>query len=123
MSTGTEINIDTDTGDKHESTTYWRFAGMIATGMLFMFVVMYVNTFQLSHVQRSETRFFMTLLMGATMAVVTTARAHRTSQRKRRGDDRGWRASMGGSALTMICVAMAVGACSTGSAEVRPSLL
>ena len=54
-------------------TSYWRFAGMIATGMAVMFAVMYANTYQLSHVQWSETRFFMTLLMGATMAIVMLA--------------------------------------------------
>jgi len=32
-----------------------------------------MNTYQLSHVEWSETRFFMTLLMGATMAVVMLA--------------------------------------------------
>lgn len=46
---------------------------MIATSMVFMFVVMYMNTFRLDHVRWSETRFFMTLLMGATMAVVMLA--------------------------------------------------
>jgi hypothetical protein len=43
---------------------------MILTSMVVMFGVMYLNTYQLSHVQWSETRFYMTLLMGATMAVV-----------------------------------------------------
>ncbi len=50
--------------------SYLRFGLMIATSMVFMFIVMYVNTFELDHVQWSETRFFMTLLMGATMAVI-----------------------------------------------------
>jgi hypothetical protein len=43
---------------------------MIATSMVFMFIVMYLHTFEWDHVQWSETRFFMTLLMGATMAVI-----------------------------------------------------
>lgn len=38
--------------------------------MVFMYAVMYLNTFELAHVTWSETRFFMTLLMGATMALV-----------------------------------------------------
>jgi hypothetical protein len=35
-----------------------------------MFVLMYLNTYQLSHVYFSETRTYMALYMGATMAVV-----------------------------------------------------
>jgi hypothetical protein len=50
--------------------SYLRFGAMIATSMVFMFIVMYLNTFELSHVRWSETRVFMTLLMGATMAVI-----------------------------------------------------
>jgi hypothetical protein len=50
--------------------SYLRFGAMIATSMVFMFIVMYINTFELSHVRWSETRVFMTLLMGATMAVI-----------------------------------------------------
>ncbi|HSJ35121.1 MAG TPA: DUF305 domain-containing protein [Acidimicrobiia bacterium] len=43
---------------------------MIVTSMVFMFGVMYLHTYELAHVQWSETRLFMTLLMGATMALV-----------------------------------------------------
>lgn len=49
---------------------YLRFGAMIATSMLVMYGVMYLNTYQLSHVEWSETRAYMTLLMGATMAIV-----------------------------------------------------
>lgn len=50
--------------------SYLRFGAMILTSMVFMYIVMYLNSFELDHVRWSETRFFMTLLMGATMAVV-----------------------------------------------------
>ncbi|MFP5257149.1 MAG: DUF305 domain-containing protein [Acidimicrobiia bacterium] len=43
---------------------------MIATSMVVMFGIMYLNTYELSHVRWSETRFFMTWIMGAAMAVV-----------------------------------------------------
>ena len=46
---------------------------MIATAMVVMYATTYMNTFEVSHVQWSETRLFMTLLMGATMAVVMLA--------------------------------------------------
>jgi hypothetical protein len=54
----------------NETKGYLRFGAMIATSMVVMFVIMYLNTYQLSHVQWSETRFYMTFLMGAAMAVV-----------------------------------------------------
>lgn len=56
--------------EQEKRSSYILFGAMIATSMIAMFGVMYLNTYQLSHVQWSETRFFMTLLMGATMAVV-----------------------------------------------------
>ena len=48
--------------------SYWRFAAMIATSMAAMFVLMYANTFVFDHVKWSETRFYMTFIMGAAMA-------------------------------------------------------
>ena len=50
--------------------SYWRFAAMIATSTVVMFVLMYLNTYALDHVYWSETRTWMALLMGATMAVI-----------------------------------------------------
>ena len=50
--------------------SYWRFAAMIATSTLFMFGLMYLNTYAFAHVRWSETRLWMALLMGATMAVI-----------------------------------------------------
>ena len=60
--------------ERHDSRddlkSYVRFGAMIATAMVAMYVTTYVNTFTPSHVKWSETRVFMTLLMGATMAVI-----------------------------------------------------
>lgn len=52
---------------------YGRFAAMIATSTVVMFGLMYLNTYLLSHVFWSETRAYMALLMGATMAVIMLA--------------------------------------------------
>ena len=49
---------------------YLRFAAMIATSMIVMFVIMYLNTFAIEHARWSETRFYMTFVMGAAMTVV-----------------------------------------------------
>ena len=50
--------------------TYGRFAAMIATSTIVMFALMYLNTYVLDHVEFSQTRFWMALLMGATMAMI-----------------------------------------------------
>jgi len=46
---------------------------MITTSTLVMFGLMYMNTYEFSHVWFSETRAYMALYMGATMAVVMLA--------------------------------------------------
>ncbi|MEQ8928960.1 MAG: DUF305 domain-containing protein [Nitratireductor sp.] len=43
---------------------------MIATSTVVMFILMYLNTYLISHVFWSETRAYMALLMGATMAII-----------------------------------------------------
>ncbi|MEO6057000.1 MAG: DUF305 domain-containing protein [Gemmatimonadales bacterium] len=49
---------------------YARFGAMIATSTVVMFGLMYLNTYQLDHVYFSETRAYMALVMGATMALI-----------------------------------------------------
>ncbi|WP_370285664.1 DUF305 domain-containing protein [Pseudooceanicola nanhaiensis] len=53
--------------------TYTRFALMIATSTAVMFGLMYLNTYAFEHVFYSETRAWMALLMGGTMAFVMMA--------------------------------------------------
>jgi hypothetical protein len=56
---------------KEESVKgYARFGAMIATSTVVMYGLMYLNTYQFEHVFFSETRLYMALLMGATMAVI-----------------------------------------------------
>ncbi len=50
--------------------SYWRFAAMIATSTAAMYVLMYLNVFDATHIAFSETRVYMAVVMGATMAVV-----------------------------------------------------
>lgn len=49
---------------------YVKFGAMIVTSTIVMFGLMYLNTYQLDHVFFSETRAYMALVMGATMAVI-----------------------------------------------------
>jgi len=52
---------------------YTTFAQMIAAGTIIMFGLMYLNTYSIDHIFFSETRAFMALIMGATMAIVMLA--------------------------------------------------
>ena len=49
---------------------YRKFFLMIATSTVIMFALMYLNTYELDHVFFSETRAYMALIMGATMAAI-----------------------------------------------------
>ena len=53
--------------------SYGRFAAMIVTSTAVMLGLMYLNTYALDHVFWSQTRFWMALVMGATMAIVMLA--------------------------------------------------
>ncbi len=49
---------------------YGRFGAMILASTIVMFGLMYLNTYRLDHIFFSETRMYMALLMGASMAMV-----------------------------------------------------
>lgn len=53
--------------------SYTRFGAMIATATIIMFGLMYLNSYALDHVRFSQTRMWMALLMGATMAAIMLA--------------------------------------------------
>ncbi|SFI61217.1 DUF305 domain-containing protein [Caulobacter sp. UNC279MFTsu5.1] len=50
--------------------SYGRLAAMTATSTAIMYGLMYLNTYSLDHVAFSQTRAWMALLMGATMAAI-----------------------------------------------------
>lgn len=52
---------------------YSRFLAMIATSTIIMYGLMYLNSWEISHVWFSQTRMWMALYMGAVMAVVMLA--------------------------------------------------
>lgn len=49
---------------------YGKFLAMILASSVLMYIVMYLNTYQLDHVYFSEMRLYMTILSACTMAVV-----------------------------------------------------
>lgn len=50
--------------------SYAKLAAMIATSTTVMFGLMYLNTYALSHVEYSQTRTWMAVVMGAVMAII-----------------------------------------------------
>ena len=56
-----------------EQRSYLRFGVMIVTATVVMFLFMYLNTYRWDHIRWSETRAYMALLMGGTMAVIMLA--------------------------------------------------
>lgn len=49
---------------------YIRFGLMILTSTVIMYFLMYLNIYEVAHFQFSQTRIFMSIMMGAVMAVV-----------------------------------------------------
>ncbi|MCC6495903.1 MAG: DUF305 domain-containing protein [Propionibacteriaceae bacterium] len=61
-------------GSDHSSrSSYLKFAGMIGSSAVAMYVVMYFNTYSIDHVYFSWTRLFMTMMSTAVMAVIMLA--------------------------------------------------
>jgi hypothetical protein len=50
--------------------SYARFAAMIATSTVAMFGLMYLNTYVVDHIDFSQTRTWMAVVMGAAMAII-----------------------------------------------------
>ena len=59
--------------NQNQMNPYVKFSLMILTSTVVMYIMMYFNTYQWDHVYFSETRAYMTLYMGAGMAVVMLA--------------------------------------------------
>ena len=56
--------------DMGNGSGYGRFAAMVAASTVVMYGLMYLNTYVLSHVEFSQTRAWMAIVMGAAMAFV-----------------------------------------------------
>lgn len=57
--------------NNNNSVGYLRFLAMIGTSMIIMYILMYVNSYQIvDHAWFSETRLFMTMIMGGAMMAI-----------------------------------------------------
>ena len=59
--------------DRMPTQMYLRFGAMILTGMVVMYGVMFLGSWEWSHVRWSQSRMFMALTMGGTMGLVMLA--------------------------------------------------
>ena len=60
----------------HGGMSYGKLAVMTATSTVVMFVLMYFNTYALSHIEYSQTRMWMAVVMGAAMTLVMLGFMH-----------------------------------------------
>ena len=69
------MNRRSDMTSRHGMhSSYKKFFAMIATSMITMFILMYVHSYKIiEHAWFSETRFFMVLIMGASMMIIMLA--------------------------------------------------
>lgn len=85
-----EIDLNAAESSRHDSTDhdggggmgYGRFFAMIGTSTVVMFVLMYLNTYAWGHIQWSETRAWMALLMGSVMSAIMIGFMWRMYSRK-----------------------------------------
>lgn len=77
MASKTSDRVSTqDTEDQSgdmDRKMYLRFAAMIATAMFVMYWVMFVGSYEWSHIRFSQSRVYMALVMGGTMGLVMLA--------------------------------------------------
>lgn len=66
-------NRDDHSGPQVQRQMYLRFGAMVLTSMVLMYFVMFVGSWEASHVQFSQSRVFMALTMGGTMGLVMLA--------------------------------------------------
>ena len=68
-------NEDTNGNDhrEHGMGMYVRFGAMILTAMVVMYGLMFVSSYEWSHIRWSQSRMFMALTMGGTMGLVMLA--------------------------------------------------
>ncbi|MCC2594158.1 DUF305 domain-containing protein [Tessaracoccus sp. OS52] len=62
-----------DDSGSHDGPMYLRFAAMILTGMVVMYFLMFVGSWEWGHIRFSQSRIFMALTMGGAMGLVMLA--------------------------------------------------
>lgn len=85
--------------DSHERGMYVRFGAMLASSIVVMYLVTYLNVVDVSHIHFSEERVYMALTMGGAMGVVMMAWMWGMYP------DRRWNLGVVGASMLLIAVA------------------
>ena len=64
------MNSEEQNHNKMKKGNYTKFVAMLAASFIAMYITMYLNTYQIDHVYFSLTRFYMSCLGIATMAII-----------------------------------------------------
>lgn len=69
--TSTAAQINDSRKGSGDGVSYWRFFAMVGLSMIIMYFLTYTNSYQiLDHAWFSETRLFMTIMMGGSMMAI-----------------------------------------------------
>lgn len=64
------MNSQNNTQDQMKKGNYTKFVGMLVASFIAMYITMYLNTYEIDHVYFSLTRFYMSCLGIAAMAII-----------------------------------------------------
>jgi len=67
------MNSENNKNDMKGKNNYTKFVGMLVASFIAMYITMYLNTYAIDHVYFSLTRFYMSCLGIATMAIIMFA--------------------------------------------------
>jgi len=64
------MNSQNNTQDQMKKGNYTKFVGLLVASFIAMYITMYLNTYEIDHVYFSLTRFYMSCLGIAAMAII-----------------------------------------------------
>ncbi|MGV8964445.1 MAG: DUF305 domain-containing protein [Candidatus Saccharimonadaceae bacterium] len=78
------MNLEKETNKKKRNNNYTKFVLMLAGSFVAMYITMYLNTYSIDHVYFSLTRFYMTCLGIAAMALIMFFTMRKMYQNKKK---------------------------------------
>ena len=95
------MNSENDKNEMKGKNNYTKFVGMLAASFIAMYITMYLNTYAIDHVYFSLTRFYMSCLGIAAMAIIMFVAMRNMYQNKKKNfNKRACRHSRPGSKAT-----------------------
>tara|TARA_R110002051_G_scaffold181460_1_gene250939 strand:+ start:5853 stop:6341 length:489 start_codon:yes stop_codon:yes gene_type:complete len=78
------MNSENDKNEMKGKNNYTKFVGMLAASFIAMYITMYLNTYAIDHVYFSLTRFYMSCLGIAAMAIIMFVAMRNMYQNKKK---------------------------------------